>query len=437
MAKSVFDELNDRGLINKVDRDGKQILAVTNEVAAREALSSRKVSIYIGFDPSATSLHVGNLVPIMTLAHFQRAGHRPIVLVGGATGMIGDPSGRSTERTLLDNDEVDKNVEAIKKQLSRFVSFEGENAAIMVNNADWIGQKSYLEWLRDVGKHFTVNYMIAKESVRSRLEDREQGITYTEFSYMLLQAYDFFHLFTEFDCLIQGGGSDQWGNITAGTDLIRKRTGKEAIGITYPLITTASGEKFGKSAGNAIWLDGDLTSPYSFYQYWINSEDADVERYLKFFSFVPVEDIATICEEHAKDPHKREAQKRLAAEVTRVVHGEEGLQSALRATQVLFGSTLDGLSDKELNEIFKDVPSTDMKMTDLKAGITLIDMLADTGMCKSKGEARRLIKGGGVSVNNNRVEDIELTLTDANLASETMIMLRSGKKRYHLVKFQN
>jgi tyrosyl-tRNA synthetase len=434
MARSILDELIDRGLINQHEQDGKKVPALTNETAMRELLAREKITIYIGFDPTALSLHVGSLLPIMTLARFQRFGHRPIVLVGGATGMIGDPSGRTDERQLLSVDEIDKNVKALRAQLERYVSFEGENAALVLNNYDWIGRKSYLEWLREVGKLFTVNYMQAKESVRARLEDREQGITYTEFSYMLLQAYDFYHLFTEHGCVMQGGGSDQWGNITAGTDLIRKRTGKEAFGMTYPLITTSSGEKFGKSAGNAVWLDPDWTSPYAFYQYWLNAGDADVEKYFKFFSFKSLDEIASICHEHLEAPEKRYGQKELAADLTRLVHGEEGLAKAEQATQVLFGSSLEGLSEKDLLDIFKDVPSTEIARGRIESGLAMAELLVDAGACKSRGEARRLIRGGGVSLNNERVDDTELVVTPNHLASGSLMIVRLGKKRYHLVK---
>ncbi len=435
MTRTVLDELIDRGIVNQHEQNGKTVHAVTDEPAVREILASESVSIYIGFDPTATSLHVGHLLPIMTLAHFQRAGHTPIVVVGGATGMIGDPSGRSTERPLLSPEQVDANAVSVRQQLEKFLSFEGDNAAVMLNNYDWIGSKSFLQWLREVGKYFSVNYMVSKESVRKRLQERDQGISYTEFSYMLLQAYDFYHLFTKYGCRLQGGGSDQWGNITAGTDFIRRKTGQEAYGITYPLLASATGDKFGKSAGNAVWLDPEMTPPYGFYQFWLNTGDRDIERYLKFFTFLNLDEIRTICAEHQVAPEKRVAQKALATEVTRVVHGEEGVETALRATQVLFGSSLEGLRDRDLNEIFRDVPSTNMPRDKLQSGVPLLDLLIETGVCSSKGQGRRLVKGGGLSINNQRVEDTELIVTTDHLASESLLVLRSGKKRYHLVRF--
>jgi tyrosyl-tRNA synthetase len=298
----LLDQLEQRGMLEQV----------TNRAALDELLAKPGQAIYVGFDPTADSLHVGHFLPVLMLARFQRAGHRPIVLVGGATGMIGDPSGRGSERQLLTPEDVAGNCAAIRTQLSRFVSFEGDNAAIMVDNADWTRPVSYLDWLRTVGKHFTINYMMAKESVRRRLEDREQGISYTEFSYMLLQANDFLHLFDHHNCTIQAGGSDQWGNITAGTELIRKTRASEAFGITFPLLETSSGEKFGKSAGNAVWLDSKRTSPYQFYQFWIRTDDRDVERLLRLFTFLDLLEIDVVIERHKEAPEQRTGQKRLA-----------------------------------------------------------------------------------------------------------------------------
>ena len=424
-AISVIEDLRRRGLIEQF----------TNEEAIARDLATKSVSIYCGVDPTADSIHVGHLLPFLTLARLQKAGHRPVVLVGGATGMIGDPSGRSTERSLITMEEVAHNVECIRRQVARFVSFEGENAAVMVNNIDWIGPLSYLEWLRDVGKYFTVNYMLGKESVRSRLEDREQGISYTEFSYMLLQAYDYLELNRSLNCTIQVGGSDQWGNITAGIELIRKKGQGDAYGMTFPLVTTSTGEKFGKSAGNAIWLDPERTSPYALYQYFLRSEDADVERFLKFFSMRPVDEIEAIVAEHMEAPHKREAQRILAEELTALIHGDEGLQRAKKASEVLFGSEIDGLSDKELASIFADVPAADLDRAKLVAGYAIVDLLADSGLEKSKGDARRSLKGGGVYLNNRRVDGEDRVVTEADLASETIIVLRKGKKSYLLARF--
>lgn len=424
-AISILDDLRRRGLIEQF----------TNEEAIARDLSSKSVSIYCGVDPTADSIHVGHLLPFLTLGRLQRQGHRPVILVGGATGMIGDPSGRSSERSLLTLEQVAHNVECIRRQVSRFVSFEGDNAAVMVNNIDWIGPLTYLEWLRDVGKYFTVNYMLGKESVRSRLEDREQGISYTEFSYMLLQAYDYLELNRTQNCTIQVGGSDQWGNITAGIELIRKKGQGEAYGMTFPLVTTSTGEKFGKSAGNAIWLDPERTSPYALYQYFLRSEDADVERFLKFFSLRPVDEIEAIVAAHAEAPHKREAQRILAEELTELIHGEEGLRRAKQATDILFGSEIEGLSDKELTSIFADVPAADLDRSKLEAGYPIVDLLADSGLEKSKGDARRSLKGGGVYVNNRRVDGEELVVTPEHLASETILVLRKGKKSYLLARF--
>jgi tyrosyl-tRNA synthetase len=412
-------------LLDELDRRGA-IADVTDRAALDQLLSAGPQTIYIGFDPTADSLHVGSLLPALMLARFQRAGHRPIVLVGGATGMVGDPSGRSAERQLQSIETIRANGDAIKDQLARFFQFEGDAAAIAVNNYDWTQGVSYLEFLRDIGKHFTVNHMLAKESVRSRLEDREHGISYTEFSYMLLQAFDFLHLFDRHACRIQGGGSDQWGNITAGIELIRRKNGGQAFGITFPLLTTSSGEKFGKSAGNAIWLDANRTSPYRFYQYWINTDDRDVERFLKLFTFLDLDEIAAIMQH---PPDQRVAQKRLAAEVTRLVHGAEALAQAGKASEVLFGGEVAGLTDKDLSEIFADVPSFEV---DLSAPIRITDVLVRAGAAKSKGEATRLVAGGGVYLNNRRVQAAELQIGRDDRASESMLILRVGKKSYYL-----
>ena len=407
---------------------------ITNRAALDELLSKPNASIYIGFDPTSDSLHAGSLVPALMLARFQRAGHRPIIVVGGATGMIGDPSGRTAERQLLTPEMVRENSKGIARQLARFVSFEGSNGALMVDNADWTAPISYLEWLRDVGKHFTVNYMLAKESVRRRLEDREHGISYTEFSYMLLQAYDFLHLFKTYGCRIQGGGSDQWGNITAGAELIRKVEGVEAFGITFPLLSTASGEKFGKSAGNAIWLDASRTSPYQFYQYWINTDDRDVERFLNLFTFLEDDEIATLCAEHRASPEKRIGQKKLAEEATRIVHGEDALAQAMKASEALFGGEISGLTDRDLKDIFADVPSFSITAEALDRGSKIAEAMVAAGAAKSKSDAARLISGGGVYLNNVRVVAADALLRREDLASETMFVLRVGKKSYFLGK---
>ncbi len=422
---SFLSELHARGLIDQA----------SNEEALERLLNKPGASVYIGFDPTADSLHVGSLLPILLLARLQRAGHRPIVLVGGATGMVGDPSGRSTERNLLDLNTLAANVDAVRRQLSRFVSFEGPNAALLVDNAEWTAPVSYLDWLRNVGKYFTVNYMIAKESVRRRLEDREQGISYTEFSYMLLQAHDFLQLFDGCGCTIQAGGSDQWGNITAGIDLVRKTRGAEVYGFTHPLLATASGEKFGKSAGNAVWLDARRTSPYQFYQFWVKTEDADVERYLKLFTFERIEAIEAAAAAHRENPERREAQKLLAARMTEIVHGKEGLDEAVRASEALFGKELSGLSDEDLASIFADVPSETMDRALLTTGLRLSQALVTAGACSSKSEATRLIQAGGVYLNNRRV-NADAPLTEADLASKSMLVFRTGKRNFYLVRFQ-
>jgi tyrosyl-tRNA synthetase len=419
MSASLLTQLEQRGMIDDV----------TDRAALDERLAKPGASIYVGFDPTADSLHVGHMLPALMLARFQRAGHRPIIVVGGATGMIGDPSGRSAERQLLTVEAIRANAAAVGKQLARFVSFEGSNAAIMVDNADWTAPVSYLEWLRDVGKHFTVNYMMAKESVRRRLEDREHGISYTEFSYMLLQANDFLHLFDAHGCEMQAGGSDQWGNITAGIELIRKVRGKQAFGITFPLLATSSGEKFGKSAGNAVWLDPARTSPYQFYQYWIRTEDADVEKLLRLFTFLEMDAIRQLM---AAPPEARAPQRALASEMTRMVHGADELALAMKASEALFGGELAGLSDRDLADIFADVPSFSVETSAIENGLRLPDLLVRAGAAKSKGEATRLIAGGGVYLNNRRVEDATAVLRREQLATETMFVIRVGKKSYYL-----
>jgi len=423
---STLSELRARGMIEQV----------TSEEALEGLLDAGAATIYVGFDPTADSLHVGHMLPIILLARLQRRGHTPIVLVGGATGMIGDPSGRSSERQLLTPDMVTANVEAIRPQLSKFVSFEGPHAAIVVDNGDWTRPMGYLEFLRTVGKHFTVNYMAAKESVRRRLEDREQGISYTEFSYMLIQANDFLHLFDHHGCTIQAGGSDQWGNITAGIDLVRKARGAEVYGMTLPLLTTSGGEKFGKSAGNAIWLDPRRTTPYQFYQFWMQTDDRDVERYLKLFSFESLGAIAEAIEAHAGHPERREAQKLLAARMTAMVHGRDALQDAMRASEALFSKELSGLSDEELAAVFCDVPSVTLERSALAAGPRLSQILVQAGACGSRGEANRLIQGGGVYL-NNRQTAADRALSEADLASKSMLVLRTGKKSYRLVRFSD
>lgn len=426
--KDIIAELSWRGLLYQS----------TDEQHLAAWLLEKPRTVYIGFDPTADSLHAGSLLPVMLLRRFQKAGHRPIALVGGATGMVGDPSGRSAERNLLSVEALEANVAGIQKQLARFLDFDGSpTGALLVNNFDWTGKFSFLEFLRDVGKHFPVNVMLGKDSVKQRLERTDSGLSYTEFSYMLLQAYDFVHLYEAFGCELQAGGSDQWGNITAGIDLGRRMLGAQLYGITSPLITKSDGGKMGKTASGALWLDPARTSPYQFYQYWINLADADVVAFLRYFTDLDQAEIAAVEAQHAAAPERREAQKRLACEITRIVHGEEGLASAQRATSVLFGAEIVDLNDAELGDIFADVPSRELGRDRLAGeGLPIVDALVESGLAKSKGEARRTLTQGGAYVNNRRVDNPDLRLTPAALASETVMVLRSGKKSYALLKFR-
>lgn len=422
---SVFDELKRRGFIAQVTDEG-----------IIEHLKNNKVTVYCGFDPTANSLHIGNLVPIMGLAHFQRYGNKVLALVGGATGMIGDPSGRSTERNLQTIEKVRENVEAIKKQMGTVLKFDGENPAEIVNNYDWTANMSILDWLREVGKFFTINYMLTKDSVKTRIAS-ENGISFTEFSYMTLQSHDFYHLFKEKNCTVQFGGNDQWGNITAGLELIRRINPDDAgkvFGMTFPLMTTSTGEKFGKSAGNAVWLDAEKTSPYQYYQYWINVTDEDVEKMLKIFTFLDVDEIEKVVEEHKKEPHLRKAQILLATEATRIMHGEEGLRSAQAASAALFGGDLHGLSEHDLLSIFKDVPSTVVPESDFEAGVNLTDLLVLTKMQPSKGKARAMIAQGGCYINNEKADNADMMLKTTDLLHGSLLVIRCGKKNYHLIK---
>jgi tyrosyl-tRNA synthetase len=422
----ILDELRQRGLLQDV----------TAPEELGQLLAQGEVPFYIGFDPTGTSLHAGSLVPIITMARLQRAGHKPYAVVGGATGMVGDPSGKSEERNLLDQATLERNVEAIRGQLARFLDFEGgSNRAVMVNNHDWLGPVGYLDFLRDIGKHLTINYMMAKESVRARLNDREQGISYTEFSYMLLQAYDFVVLARRHGVKLQAGGSDQWGNITAGIELYRKLDGGHLYGFTAPLLLDSRGEKMGKTAaGTRVWLDAELTSPYAFYQYWYNVEDADVARLLRMFSWRTLDEIAALEEAHANKPEERTAQRTLAEDLTTFVHGEEATRRARAASQVIFGGSLESLSDRDLEPLLNDVPSSELPRGELERGVGLVDLLAKTGLAPSKGAARRLVTGGGVYVNNLRASDAARILGVGDLGTETMMVLRAGKKNYHLVR---
>jgi tyrosyl-tRNA synthetase len=398
-------------------------------------LGNEKTTVYCGFDPTAKSLHIGNLVPVMGLMRLQRHGHTPIALVGGGTGMIGDPSGKSAERPLLTTSEIEGNVYAVREQLGRFLDFEAEtNPARVVNNANWLMDTSAIEFMRDVGKHFTVNRMLTRESVKNRLQ-REDGISYTEFSYMLLQAYDFQVLHDRYGCKMQIGGSDQWGNLLGGVDLIRRTRSVEAQALVYPLITTATGEKFGKSVGGAPALDPEVTSPFKLYQFFLNTADADVVPYLKLFSFLTEEEIAEISVMTEERPKERAGQRRLAREVTELVHGVTGLQAAEAASEVLFGGEVSGLTASELHDIFSDVPSSDMAKSALEGtGMPLPKLLAEVGVAKSAGEARRLTEQGGIYLNNHRENDVSRAVTLEDAIEGKVIVLRRGARDFHLVE---
>lgn len=406
-----------------------------------EHLQEGMRSAYIGFDPTADSLHIGNLVPIMLLAHFQRCGHKPYALVGGATGMIGDPSGKSDERNLLDEKTLRHNQEAIKKQLSHFLDFASkvENNAVLVNNYDWMKDFSFLNFIRDVGKHITVNYMMAKDSVKNRISSEStDGMSFTEFTYQLVQGYDFLHLYKENDCTIQMGGSDQWGNITTGTELIRRIGNGKGFAITCPLITKSDGSKFGKSEGGNVWLDADRTSPYKFYQYWLNSSDDDAEKYIKIFTFLKQEEIEILVKEHQEAPHLRALQKCLAQEVTTIVHSVEDFENAEKASNILFSKTfkqdIKTLNEKTFLDVFEGVPQAQLPKADLAKGIDMIAALsAKTNFLASNGEARRALKENSISVNKEKVTD-EYQLTADDLINDRYIIINKGKKNTYIIK---
>ncbi len=422
---TLLEELSWRGLLQQQ----------THETLADE-LAKGPMTLYCGFDPTADSLHVGSLVPIIGLMHFQRAGHKPIALVGGGTGLIGDPSFKAAERSLLTNEQVEANVVGIRGQLERFIDFEGENAAVLRNNIDWLGAMTFIEFLRDVGKHFSVNVMLGKESVRQRLEDRDHGISYTEFTYSLMQAYDFMYLNEAYGCQLQIGGSDQWGNIVAGMDLTRRVRGTDTFGLTLPLVTKSDGSKFGKSESGNIWLDSARTSPYKFYQFWLNQTDADAPRYLRYFTFLSKDEILDLERQLAEEPHKRAAQRRLAEEVTRLVHGESALQNALAASQAMFGGDLRGLDEATLADVFSEVPSSTLDRNILDAGKKLLDALVEMEVFSSKGEGRRLIKNGGLYLNSERIDGEDVELTTDSLLTDRLAVVRKGKKNYHLLRFE-
>jgi tyrosyl-tRNA synthetase len=424
---NIIDELEWRGLLEDC----------TDQNELRKRLDAGAVTLYCGFDPTADTLHVGNLVPLLGLRRFQLMGHHPIALAGGATGMIGDPSGRSAERQLLTREMLDRNIAAVKEQLRRLLDFEtSANPARLLDNADWTAPVTYLDFLREVGKHFSVNMMISKESVRSRMEDREAGISYTEFSYMLLQAFDFFHLRKELNCELQIGGSDQWGNITAGMDLCRKKLGAHVFGLTFPLITNADGSKFGKSVAGAVWLDPNRTSIYRFYQFWIRTDDRDVIRFLKFFTFLSRDEIEALEAQHQERPEARAAHKALAKSVTDLIHGEEATREAIRASEILFGGGVEGIGESTFSEIAGEVPSASLEMSRLSPGVPLVELLVHAGLCPSKGQARKDVEGGGAYVNNVRETNFQRVVTANDLLFGKYLLLRKGKRNYALITAQ-
>ncbi|MFJ8262471.1 tyrosine--tRNA ligase [Rummeliibacillus sp. NPDC094406] len=421
MTNALLEDLQWRGLLyQQTDAEGMEKL-----------LNEEKVSLYVGVDPTADSMHIGHIVPMLTLRRFQQAGHRPILLVGGATGMIGDPSGRSTERNLLTAEQIDHNVASIKAQLERIFDFsEDNNGAQLVNNYDWVGKLSTIEFLRDYGKLININYMLSKDTISSRLES---GLSFTEFTYTLIQGMDFNHLYDNYDVRIQVGGSDQWGNITTGLEVIRKTHDEDAkaFGITIPLVTKSDGTKFGKTAGGAVWLDAEKTSPYEFYQFWLNTADADVVKYLKIFTFLTRSEIESLEEKVETEPHLREAQKTLAAEMTKQIHGEEGLDQALRITSALFSGDLKSLSVDEMKVAFSGVPSVEVAKEDKN----IVDLLVEANISSSKRQAREDVANGAISVNGEKVKELEYVIDAKDRMEDAFSIIRRGKKKYHMVKF--
>ena len=426
------EELKWRGMIH-------DIMPGTEEQLAKEMTSA-----YVGIDPTADSLHIGHLVGVMMLKHLQRAGHKPIALVGGATGMIGDPSGKSQERNLLDEPTLRHNEEALKAQLAKFLDFEtpSENKAELVNNYDWMKNFLFLEFIRDIGKHLTVNYMMSKDSVKKRLSaESSEGMSFTEFTYQLVQGYDFMWLYEHKNCKLQMGGSDQWGNITTGTELIRRKLSGEAFAMTCPLITKADGGKFGKTEKGNIWLDENRTSPYEFYQFWLNTSDEDAGKFLKIFTLLGKEEIKALEQEHQEAPHQRKLQKRLAEEMTVMVHGEDALKMAQEASQILFGKStkenLKAIDERTFLSVFEGVPTFDIDKNWLNDGVNVVDLLAEkTQVFGSKGEMRRLVKGGGVSINKEKIQDVELTVDASYLLNNKYILVQKGKKKYFVLQCQ-
>ena len=427
--KNFIEEVTWRGMLHDVMPGTEEHLMEQMRVA------------YVGIDPTADSLHIGHLVGVMLLKHFQLSGHKPLALVGGATGMIGDPSGKSNERNLLDEITLRHNQEALKGQLGRFLDFtsNASNAAELVNNYDWMKDFSFLDFIRDIGKHITVNYMMSKDSVKKRLSsEASEGMSFTEFTYQLVQGYDFLHLYREKQCTLQMGGSDQWGNITTGTELVRRIASGKAYALTCPLITKADGTKFGKSEGGNIWLDSARTSPYKFYQYWLNTSDVDAEKYIKIFTFLSKEEIEILTEKHRESPHLRLLQKRLAEEITVMVHSEVDLENAIKASNILFGNAtsddLKQLDEATFLEVFDGVPQANISKQEIEAGINIIDVLNEkTGFFKSNGEARRALSANSISVNKEKVTE-EFVLTNANLINNQFVLLQSGKKNYFVIR---
>ncbi|WP_075527336.1 tyrosine--tRNA ligase [Sporosarcina ureilytica] len=421
MSNSLMEDLKWRGLLYQQ----------TDEEGLTKVVNDEKISLYCGVDPTADSMHIGHIVPLLTLRRFQNHGHRPILLVGGATGMIGDPSGRSEERQLQTTEQIAKNVEGITKQMQRIFDFETENGALMVNNNDWIGGMTTIEFLRDYGKLLGVNYMLAKDNVASRLDS---GISFTEFSYMLIQGIDFNHLYTNYGCRVQIGGSDQWGNITTGLEVIRKVQEDDeakAFGITIPLVTKADGTKFGKTAGGAVWLDAEKTSPYEFYQFWVNTADADVIKYLKIFTFLERAEIEALEVSVQEEAHLRKAQRTLAEEMTRLIHGQGALDQAIRISQALFSGDLKALSVDEMRDAFKDVPSAEMPKEDKN----IVDFIVEAGISSSKRQGREDVNNGAISINGERIKDTQYTITGEDRLEDQFTIVRRGRRNYTMVKF--
>jgi len=421
----IIEELEWRDLISDcTDWEGLQ-----------ERLAKGPITLYCGFDPTADSLHVGSLVPLLALRRFQLCGHHPIAVAGGATGSIGDPSGKTAERQLLTHELLKANIEGVKVQLGSFMEFGVvENAAQLVDNADWTAPLSFLDVLRDIGKHFKVNAMVSKESVRARMEDRDVGISYTEFSYMILQALDFHYLCETQDCELQVGGSDQWGNITAGIDLIHRKLNRQAYGLTLPLITNADGTKFGKTESGAVWLDVNRTSIYQFYQFWVRVDDRDVVRYLKYFTFLSRDEVEELASQHEAEPHARIAHKALAREVTALVHGEEAVTEAIRASEILFGGELEGITEATFREVAGEVPTCELSTDRFGGeGLWLPELLHEAGLAQSRGQARKDVKGGGLYVNGKRIDDEQHKLTASDLMFGKYVLLRRGKRNYAVV----